>query len=183
MRMPSFFCDVIVDTTMPLRSGRLADKRDNNRGFNYLSLQSSIPAYEKQAAYNIGRHAWESNKVFIATIFSDLSVDANVISSQVIFKRKNCGLVKARIVPWGHHYLANLELRADTLCLNLEVFWLIFFHCHWKLSGYSSNGHYSSVSTSSQFRAQCILQTLQGEIESHHIMASHCCSIRFGGLR
>lgn len=51
--------------------------------------------------------------------------DANVIASHVIYKRKEDGSAKARIVPWEHRDRDKGYLRGDAPSVSFEVFILI----------------------------------------------------------
>lgn len=76
---------------------------------------------EKKYAYLDEKHNWEEKNAFIRINRNRLPPGSNLIGSHVIYKRKDNGKPKARIVPWGHRDTAKNDLRCDSPCLNLEI--------------------------------------------------------------
>lgn len=52
--------------------------------------------------------------------------DANILGSHTVYRRKDDGSPKARIVPWRHRDPQRFGLRCDLPCLNPDTFRLIF---------------------------------------------------------
>eukprot|EP00171_Calliarthron_tuberculosum_P023073 IDg23073t1 len=57
---------------------------------------------EKRSSYAAERNNWDRMQAIQIVSRKDIPPDANLIGSHVIYKRKQDGRVKARIVPWGH---------------------------------------------------------------------------------
>eukprot|EP00171_Calliarthron_tuberculosum_P022319 IDg22319t1 len=84
-----------------------------------------ITLAEKRDAYAIERNVWEEKEAFKAIPKHLVDIDANIVGSHVVYKRKHTGKVKARIVPWGHRDADKDNLRSDSPCMNPEVFRLV----------------------------------------------------------
>lgn len=80
---------------------------------------------ERIDAYNREYRAWVTEDAFERVDRSSVPREANVIGSHALYKRKDDGSMKARIVPWGHRDEERNSLRSDSPCANLEVFRLI----------------------------------------------------------
>eukprot|EP00171_Calliarthron_tuberculosum_P018277 IDg18277t1 len=80
---------------------------------------------ERKASFEAEHQVWVDKSAFKEVLRDSIPTGANVIGSHVIYRRKSTGLVKARIVPWGHRDVEKEFLRTDAPCMNLEVFRLV----------------------------------------------------------
>eukprot|EP00171_Calliarthron_tuberculosum_P004598 IDg4598t1 len=85
-----------------------------------------ITQSEKREAYNRERMVWDEKGAIEIVDRNSVHTNANVIGSHVVYKRKHTGVVKARIVPWGHRDLEKDGLRSDSPCVSPEVLRLLF---------------------------------------------------------
>lgn len=129
----------INDLSFPRRSERLAAQLDANsrndpllaqpsltvEGNNHLLAQPSLTVEKKAAAFETEQNAWKTKTEFVPIRHCHLPPNANIFGSHAIFKRKDCGRLNARIVPWGHRDAAKHEKQTDFSCQKLETFCLV----------------------------------------------------------
>lgn len=84
--------------------------------------RKSLTSEEKVASFNKELKVWKDRGAFKRISKSDAPNDANIIGSHTVYRRKDDGSAKARIVPWGHRDPARHDLRCDLPCLNPDVF-------------------------------------------------------------
>eukprot|EP00171_Calliarthron_tuberculosum_P001417 IDg1417t1 len=80
---------------------------------------------EKMESFARERKVWSDKNAFEEVPGNSVPQGSNVIGSHVVYRRKNTGVVKGRIVPWGHRDCDKDMLRCDAPCMNFEVFRLI----------------------------------------------------------
>lgn len=83
--------------------------------------QSQLSQEEKKVAYHQEKLAWVDNQAFQRINRNEVPIDANIIGSHVVYRRKIDGCPKARIVPWGHKDMDKNELRGDAPALSLDA--------------------------------------------------------------
>lgn len=89
----------------------------------YMTEPSKSQSTEERDAYfKKELQVWKTRNAFKRIEKVDAPADANIIGSHTIYRRKEDGSAKARIVPWGHRDLARFDLRFDLPCLNPDVF-------------------------------------------------------------
>lgn len=111
-------------TPPPRQSKQIAEK---NLSFDASSLlvQATITEDEKRFPYQNERNLWTDKRALMLIDYHKLPRNSGVVGSHSMFKRKDCGCIKAGIVPWGHRNLEEQELRIDSPCLNLKIFRLV----------------------------------------------------------
>lgn len=80
---------------------------------------------EKRLAYDREYRSWVKEEAFVRVSRDSVEPDANIIGSPTIYKRKNDGRMKARIVPWEYLDDERNHLRSDLTCVNLEIFRIV----------------------------------------------------------
>lgn len=80
---------------------------------------------ERRSAYMREYNAWIRENAFVRVENSSVVGISNIIGSHNIYYCKDEGIVKARIVPWGHRDSERHLLPTDSPCVNLEIFGLI----------------------------------------------------------
>jgi len=86
---------------------------------------SPITPVERMTSFAKERENWVSKSAFIPVAMHSTPKSANIIGSHVVYRRKPTGIVKARIVPWGHRDIEKDYLRTDAPCLSPELFRLV----------------------------------------------------------
>lgn len=80
---------------------------------------------ERKEAFQKEKAVWEFRNAYERVERSQVPKEANILGSHTVYLRKDNGMPKARIVPWGHRDPAKHDLRCDLPFLNPETFRLI----------------------------------------------------------
>lgn len=80
---------------------------------------------ERSGAFARELQSWIDIEAYVPVPIKEAPPGSNVIGSHTVFRRKDDGSVKARIVPWGHRDSERDELRSDSPCVNLDTFRLV----------------------------------------------------------
>lgn len=85
----------------------------------------ALTQLERAKAFKRELDTWVRKAAFERVDKKDVPLDANIIGSHTVYRKKDDGSVKARIVPWVHRDPARFELRCDPPCLNPDIFHLV----------------------------------------------------------
>lgn len=80
---------------------------------------------ERKRAFDKELSVREAKNAFRRVRREEIPTGANIIGSHVVYRRKDSGDAKARIVPWGHRDPARFDLRCDLPCLNPDTFRIV----------------------------------------------------------
>ncbi len=89
------------------------------------SVSKALSDDERKSAFRKELEKWRKREAFTAVEENSVSMDANVIGSHAIYRRKLDGSAKARIVPWGHMDKDKDFIRGDAPSISFEVFRLL----------------------------------------------------------
>lgn len=85
-------------------------------------IGAKLSPSERQVAFDKEHSDWHSKAAFKRVNKSEVPQEANIIGSHTIYRRKDDGTAKARIVPWGHRDPERHGIICDLTCLNPETF-------------------------------------------------------------
>lgn len=104
-----------IINTDPSTSPRLADP----------SLGRPLTDVERKTAFGKELSSWKHRNAFRRVRASEIAPTANIVGSHVVYRRKDDGSAKARIVPWGHRDKDKDFLRGDAPSIDLDIFRLV----------------------------------------------------------
>lgn len=116
------------EVTVAIKGASATDDRHASASVSWASAtfvtepNKSLSTEERTASFNKELQVWKNRKAFKRIGRNDAPAGANVIGSHTVFRRKDDGSAKARIVPWGHRDPARYDLRCDLPCLNPDIF-------------------------------------------------------------
>ena len=86
----------------------------------FLGNQGIASAEERQESYFREKESWIEKRAMRIVKRDAIPQGSIFIGSQIVFRYKNNGIVKARIVPLGHRDPIKCELRGDAPCIQPE---------------------------------------------------------------